>query len=264
MQKKIQHCEVCGVCSSDKVVCFRSRYDQVLCNKHYEQLRKRGRIMDVSPFGVKDRNRYQTYGDVTVIEITDNHQNPICETRIDTCYADTILARKWRITYKNGHLYIAAKALQEEKSKQITLHRYVARLAGWDIDGKEIDHINGDTMDNTVGNLRLATRHDQVSNIAPRYSNKYGIRGISFDKRYNKYVVDFKLDNRRLYFKPVKTLSEAVYIRHLAEQYYFDDVAIARHLPDMQPYIDQLSDAQKRDLEAYVHEIIRRKERDAS
>jgi len=168
------------------------------------------------------------------------------------------------MTYKNGYPYVATIAHPDENCKHITLHRYIAKLGGLDIDHFEIDHINGNTMDNRLCNLREATRHEQMSNISPKKSNKFGIRGISYDVIKNGYVVDFCLDGRRLYFRQFKTLPEAVYVRYLAERHYFDDIAIARHLPSMQPYIDQLSEEQKRDLEAYVDDIIRKKEALAS
>ena len=265
-RSKICYCDICGVSSLDKPVMFSAKYNKLLCGKHKWELDKYGEIKNPTQYNRFDRNRYRVQDGIVYMDICDAFQNKVAEALFDEEYLDIVIQRKWRLTYKRHGIYpyVSTKAIPGEKIAHMPLHRFIAKLAGMDIDGFEIDHINGDPMDNRKCNLRCATRHEQVSNIAPRFTNKFGIRGISFDKKYQKYTVDFQLDGLRLYFKPVKTLPEAVYIRHLAEQHFFDDVAINRHLPSMQPYIDQLSESQKRDLEAYVDEIIQRKERDAS
>lgn len=265
MKKNTDHvCEICGVSPLVKQVCFRSRYGMYMCRKHYENMRCHGKILDVSPYGVYDKNRYRIDHDVVFMDITDRRQNKIAEALYDAKYLEKVSNRKWRITYKNNRPYIVTIAYPEEKSKHMTLHRYVAKLGGLDIDNFEIDHINGNTFDNRLCNLRCATRLDQAHNVAPKITNKCGIRGVCYSKRDNTYKIDFINNHVRFYFKHFKTLPEAVYARYLMERYFFDDVVINRHLPAMQPYIDQLSDSQKRDLENYVSDIISRKEAIAS
>jgi len=249
---ELRYCDICGVSSDEKPVYFRSKYNMCLCCKHYEQLRKHGRILDSSKYSIDDPNRYVVNGDIVTMDITDNRQNVVAQTIFDVVFLDDVSRRKWRITYKRGHPYILTKAFPEENVRHISLHRFIAKLSGLDIDHFEIDHINGDTLDNRFCNLREATRHEQVSNIAPRKTNKYGVRGISYDSRYNRYTIDFAIDNERYYFKPTKTLEEAVYTRYIAEKIFFDDVAISRHLPAMQPYIDKLSESQKQSIEEHV------------
>lgn len=257
-------CEVCGVSSFDKPVMFSSKYNMCLCGKHRWELNKFGEIKNPTQYNRFDKNRYRIEGDLVYMDICDAYQNKIAETVFDKKYLDDITKRKWRMTYKRGRPYVATKATEEEGTAHTTMHRFIASLSGIKIEGIEIDHINGNTLDNRMCNLRQATRLDQAHNVAPKCNNKLGIRGVCYSKRDGEYKIDFLNNHVRYYFKHFKTLPEAVYARYLMERYFFDDVVIARHLPAMQPYIDQLSEEQKHDLEEYVLGIIRRKEAIAS
>jgi hypothetical protein len=68
------------------------------------------------------------------------------------------------------------------------VHRIVARqyLPDWDA-SLEVDHVNGDKLDNRVENLRMATKSQQaIAFQSPRGgSSKY--RGVSFNKEKRKY-----------------------------------------------------------------------------
>lgn len=248
------YCDICGVSSLEKNVIFSRKYNKLLCGKHKWELDKYGEIKNSTPYNRFDKNRYRIENGIVYMDIYDSFQNKIAETLFDEKYLDDITQRKWRLCYKRNrqYPYVSTRATPEEKTAHMPMHRYIANLSGMNIDGFEIDHINGNTLDNRLCNLRLATRHEQVSNIAPRKTNKYGIRGISYDKRYDRYVIDFGIDGTRYYFKPVKTLEEAVYIRYIAEKIFFDDVAISRHLPEMLPFINRLSESQKKEIEKYV------------
>ncbi len=256
MRKKQCACEVCGVTSEQKEIIFHKKSNMFLCGKHHAQMKNRGFIMDTSPYGIRDLNRYRIDGDTVCMEITDNHENVICEAKYDLCFLKQVSGRKWRRTEKNQAYYVATRAKPPEKAKHTTLHRYVATLAGWDIDGYEIDHINGDTMDNRLCNLRRVTRIEQLGNLAPKKENKLGIRGVSFDKRDNLYIVDFAYNNHRYYFHRFDDLSEAVYVRYLMEDYFHGDVVTSRHMSYMKPHLDKLTDLQKETLKEYVYSKI--------
>lgn len=257
-------CDVCGVSSFEKPVMFSGKYNKFLCGKHRWELDKFGEIKNPTKYNRFDKNRYRIDNGIVYMDICDAYQTKICETLFDERFLDLVIDRKWRITYKNKQPYITTKATEDEGTAHTTLHRYIAKISGMDIDGMEIDHINGDTMDNRLCNLRLATRLNQAHNVSPKSNNKLGIRGVCYSKRDCCYKIDFLYDHRRYYFKHFKTLPEAVYARYLMEKAFFDDVAVERHLPTMQPYIDQLSDAQKCDIKVYISDIIQRKEARAS
>lgn len=59
----------------------------------------------------------------------------------------------------------------------------------WPPVGFEIDHRNRVKSDNRPSNHRLATRSQNIANATLRRDNKTGERGVYFDHKRNKYVV---------------------------------------------------------------------------
>ncbi|AVJ51901.1 hypothetical protein ebrios_18 [Escherichia phage Ebrios] len=50
-----------------------------------------------------------------------------------------------------------------------------------------VDHIDGDGSNNSIGNLRLVTHAQNSANMKTPTSNTTGVKGVSYDKRRNKY-----------------------------------------------------------------------------
>lgn len=73
---------------------------------------------------------------------------------------------RWCITAERGEPSpkqgYAARRIPTENGKQRTL--YMHRLIAHAPSGMEVDHINGDTLDNRRSNLRLATRQENAHN----------------------------------------------------------------------------------------------------
>lgn len=61
-----------------------------------------------------------------------------------------------------------------------------------------VDHINGNTGDNRICNLRLATREQNRQNIN-HPSTKSGVLGITWNKRANKWQAQIKKGNKNFY-----------------------------------------------------------------
>jgi hypothetical protein len=84
-----------------------------------------------------------------------------------------------------------------------------------------IDHINSDRLDNRVSNLRLATSAENGQNRcgANRHS-KSGVLGVSWDESRQKWVVQIKLDRKRVHMSRHTTLDEAAEVRRQLELRY--------------------------------------------
>lgn len=70
--------------------------------------------------------------------------------------------------------------------KRYLAHRvaWLYMTGGWP--PEEIDHVNGNRGDNRFGNLRLASKSQNMANAPAKKSNKLGLRGV-FRTRNGKY-----------------------------------------------------------------------------
>lgn len=72
---------------------------------------------------------------------------------------------------------------------------------------KQVDHINGDKLDNRLCNLRLATNSENCR--TKRKANPTGYRGISFKKAINKWQASIMIDGKRKYLGVYETPEQA-------------------------------------------------------
>jgi len=88
---------------------------------------------------------------------------------------------------------------------------YLHRLLTNATKGLEVDHINGNTLDNRKSNLRLCTSKENRRNQALRRDNLAGLKGVSMDKRRMvlKFTARIKTDSGTIYLGGYKTPEEA-------------------------------------------------------
>lgn len=73
---------------------------------------------------------------------------------------------------------------------------YLHRLLMGAKEGEQVDHINGDVLDNRRSNLRIATRSEQGHNRGIPGHNTSGYKGVSFYKRDQRWAAYIHLPNR--------------------------------------------------------------------
>ena len=82
----------------------------------------------------------------------------------------------------------------------------------------EIDHINGDKMDNRITNLREATRAQGRANMPLMRSNTSGVKGVV--KRGKIWEAYIGVNHRWAYLGSFKSKEVAIEIRRQAEEKY--------------------------------------------
>ena len=105
--------------------------------------------------------------------------------------------------------------------KNIRMHRLVFPAGN----GYVVDHKNRNRFDNRKCNLRIATKQQNNINRAAARSNRLGVKGVSFNKRQNRYEARICVGGRRIYLGSHATLDGAREIREKAEEDLFGEFA---------------------------------------
>ena len=94
--------------------------------------------------------------------------------------------------------YYTVEALQKINK----VHRVILCLKGFDPTGYVTDHINGNSLDNRIDNLRLCSIAENQRNRRMYKSNTSSISGINFTQNYsgNRYVQSriYNLNGKRI------------------------------------------------------------------
>ena len=61
----------------------------------------------------------------------------------------------------------------------------------------QIDHINGDRLDNRISNLRVVSNKQNQENIGSRTNNTSGYRGVSLNKKSGKYEAHIRHNGKK-------------------------------------------------------------------
>lgn len=77
----------------------------------------------------------------------------------------------------------------------------------WPVD--EIDHKNQDATDNRWTNLRQSTHQGNMRNLSLSKNNTSGYIGVSWEKRYSKWLAYARLDGKRKYLGMYDELERA-------------------------------------------------------
>lgn len=80
--------------------------------------------------------------------------------------------------------------------RKTRLHRFIMDLTDPVL---QIDHINGDTLDNRRENLRIVTPRENAKNVRKRINNTSGYTGVWFDSRKKLYIAELQYNNKKIF-----------------------------------------------------------------
>jgi hypothetical protein len=81
----------------------------------------------------------------------------------------------------------------------------------------EIDHIDGNRLNNRLGNLRDVSRTENSRNMALRHDSTSGITGVCWDKNRSKWIAQIRVNRIRLNLGRFNSFEEAIAARKAAE-----------------------------------------------
>ena len=201
-------CDCCGRILAKK----HSLQGYILCSKHRHQLFKYGKFLDNIQRTNNDLNDYKIDGDITYIHCYNQKNEYVNDFIIDTNCLEIIKYHKWRLSHNypitgfGNNQHCVTYYLMHPSKDQV------------------IDHINGNSLDNRLCNLRICTQQNNVLNKSINNSNtKY--TGIFLDKRrkYKRFCVEIHYKLKKLSLGNYCNLCHAIYTRYIAEVIIFKE-----------------------------------------
>lgn len=89
--------------------------------------------------------------------------------------------------------------------------------------GLDVDHINGNKLDNRRVNLRLATRQENARNKRAQKNNKCGYKGVSPSGK--KFRASIRINKKQIHLGMFATSDAAAHARDKAEKEMFGEFA---------------------------------------
>lgn len=108
---------------------------------------------------------------------------------------DSLNVFKWH-TQTDGFNFYAARTDRTAGKRNIILHH---AIIGKPCKGMQVDHINGDGLDNRKQNLRVVTASQNQWNSKIRKDNVSGQKGVAFVKKEKSWVVHIQTNGKRKY-----------------------------------------------------------------
>ena len=88
-----------------------------------------------------------------------------------------------------------------------------------------IDHIDGNRRNNKIGNLREATRSQNISNSKLKNNNTSGFKGVSWNKSVNKWVAGIRFNRKKIHLGCFHNKQDAYAVYCEAAKKYFGEFA---------------------------------------
>ena len=123
---------------------------------------------------------------------------------------------------RDGYLYVNLRDDGETSTKKI--HRLVANAFLENPEDKKcVDHIDRNKLNNHISNLRYATVSENAQNVSINTTNTSGVRGVSLDKKLNKWKVQITVNGIRKHLGYFTNKEDAIAARQNAEIQYFKE-----------------------------------------
>ena len=90
---------------------------------------------------------------------------------------------------------------------------------------KEVDHKNGNPLDNRRENLREATHHQNMMNKSSYKNSRSGVKGVWFREKRGRWEAQIRFNSRTIHLGTFEDIKDAIGARRNAEKTYFDTFA---------------------------------------
>ena len=196
-------------CNCDKILA------NGLCSKHYNQLRRYGKIFRYS---YRDKeNHIEVLEDHAEIFLINKNNEVAAKALIDIEDIDKVKSYKWHLSVeRDKYNYVISNNSPDKK-----LHRFIMDAPKNTV----VDHINHNPLDNRKSNLRICSNQQNICNCELAKNNTSGVKGVYWAKDKQKWTVQVTINNKTKYIGRYSTLEEAIKAREEAAKKYYGEYA---------------------------------------
>jgi hypothetical protein len=139
-------------------------------------------------------------GNIAYVPLTKGY-----EAVIDVADVPLVEGWNWTASTLRRAVYAYRRPRVNGVLKSCLMHRLIADPGKAD----QVDHINGNGLDNRRKNLRLATPSENACNSVPRSTNTSGFKGVCWHKGAGKWMAQIVLDGKNNYLGLFDTAEDA-------------------------------------------------------
>lgn len=129
----------------------------------------------------------------------------------------------WHANKGKKTFYAATHIVRDGKETTLLIHRLIMGLEFGDT--REVDHRDGNGMNNTMENLRICSHGENGKNLGVSKANTSGVPGVSWDKKAKKWHAFIKVDGKQIHLGYYTNKADAIAARKAAELKYFGEFA---------------------------------------
>ena len=144
-------------------------------------------------------------------------------TVIDEADYPAVIPYRWCAVRNDRSFRVAAHL---PNNKTCWMHRLIHPVAA----GLNIDHRDGNGLNNRRANLRAATAQQNARNKGVHYNSKTGYAGVRWDPYRQRWWTDIRVDGKIVFLGRFICFKRAVSARKSAETKYFGEFARVRRV----------------------------------
>lgn len=134
--------------------------------------------------------------------------------------------KRWTVRHSGKEAGVGRK-MKEKYYRELCIYHdtYKAHRIIWlyqygEFPANEIDHINGNGLDNRIVNLRAVTTAENAKNQLRYKNNLSGVTGICWSARKSRWIAQIGLEGKVLHLGTFGDFFDAVCVRKSAERNY--------------------------------------------
>jgi hypothetical protein len=166
-----------------------------LCNKHYSQMKRNGKVVERTRF---DKQDIITDGNISYVVLRNFNGDESGRVMIDTFNIPLVRKHKW-------YLGSSGYAVSTSGRHIMLMHRLINNTP----EGYLTDHINRNKLDNRKVNLRTCNESENMENRDMLATNTAKVKGVYFHKATGKWTAEKIYKGKRYYFGLYDTMDEA-------------------------------------------------------